>query len=73
MKQIEFDTELQDKPFLILPQEVAAQLPKSGHAKVFPHLTNVLSHCLIRLVALTVAAREHNRSGSKTSLVSGPH
>ena len=34
MKQIEFDTELQDKPFLILPQEVAAQLPKSGHAKV---------------------------------------
>jgi hypothetical protein len=34
MRQIEFDTELQDKPFLTLPQEVAAQLPKSDHAKV---------------------------------------
>ena len=34
MRQIEFDTELQDKPFLSVPQEVAAQLPKSGHAKV---------------------------------------
>jgi hypothetical protein len=34
MRQIEFDTELQDKPFLAVPQEVAAQLPKSGHAKV---------------------------------------
>jgi hypothetical protein len=34
MRQIEFDTELQDKPFLAVPQEVAARLPKSGHAKV---------------------------------------
>ena len=34
MRQIEFETELQDKPFLAVPQEVAAQLPKSGHAKV---------------------------------------
>jgi hypothetical protein len=34
MRQIEFDTELQDKPFLAVPPEVAAQLPKSGHAKV---------------------------------------
>ena len=34
MRQIEFDTELQDKPFLTVPQEVAAQLPKSGRAKV---------------------------------------
>jgi hypothetical protein len=34
MKHIEFDIELQDKPFLPVPQEVAAQLPKSGHAKV---------------------------------------
>jgi hypothetical protein len=34
MRQIEFDTELQDKPFLAVPQEVAAQLPKSGRAKV---------------------------------------
>jgi hypothetical protein len=34
MRQIEFDTELQGEPLLTLPQEVAAQLPKSGHAKV---------------------------------------
>jgi hypothetical protein len=34
MRQIEFDTELQDKPFLAVPPEVAAQLPKSGRAKV---------------------------------------
>jgi hypothetical protein len=34
MRQIEFDTELQDKPFLAMPEEVAAQLPKSGRAKV---------------------------------------
>jgi hypothetical protein len=34
MRQIEFDTELQDKPFLVVPREVAAQLPKSGRAKV---------------------------------------
>jgi hypothetical protein len=34
MRQIEFDTELQDKPFLTVPEEVAAQLPKFGHAKV---------------------------------------
>ena len=39
MKQIEFDIELQDKPFLPVPQEVAAQLPKSGHAKVILLLT----------------------------------
>jgi hypothetical protein len=34
VRQIEFDTELQDKPFLSVPQEVVAQLPKSGHAQV---------------------------------------
>ena len=34
MRQIEFETELQDKPFLTIPQDIAAQLPKSGHAKV---------------------------------------
>ena len=34
MRQIEFDTELQDKPCLTVPQEVAAQVPKSGHAKL---------------------------------------
>ena len=34
MRQIEFDTELQDKPFLAVPLEIAARLPKSGHAKV---------------------------------------
>jgi hypothetical protein len=34
MRQIEFDTELHGKAFLAIPQEVAAQLPKSGHAKV---------------------------------------
>ena len=34
MRKIEFETELQDKPFLTVPEEVAAQLPKSGHAKV---------------------------------------
>ena len=34
MRQIEFDTELKGRPFLAIPQEVAAQLPKSGHAKV---------------------------------------
>ena len=34
MRQIEFETELQDKPFLTVPQEFAAQLPNFGHAKV---------------------------------------
>ena len=38
MRQIEFEAELQDKPFLTAPQEVAAQLPKSGRAKVIPLL-----------------------------------
>ena len=34
MRQIEFDTELHDKPFIAVPQELAAQLLKSGHVKV---------------------------------------
>jgi hypothetical protein len=34
MKAIEFETELQGEPFLSIPQEIAAKLPKSGHAKV---------------------------------------
>lgn len=34
MRQIQFDTELQDKAFLTVPPEIAAQLPKSGHVKV---------------------------------------
>lgn len=34
MRPIEFETELQDQPFLSVPREAAAQLPKSGHARV---------------------------------------
>ena len=34
MKSIEFETELHGEPFLAIPQEIAAKLPKSGHAKV---------------------------------------
>lgn len=34
MRQIEFDTELHDKPFIAVPLEIAARLPKSGHVKV---------------------------------------
>jgi len=34
MKSIEFETELQGEPFLALPPEIAAQLPKTGHARV---------------------------------------
>jgi len=34
MKSIEFETELHGAAFLPIPQEIAAQLPKSGHAKV---------------------------------------
>jgi hypothetical protein len=34
MQPIEFETELQDTPFLRVPKEASARLPKSGHAKV---------------------------------------
>ena len=34
MRPIEFETELQGKPFLSIPEKVAAYLPKHGHAKV---------------------------------------
>ena len=34
MKSIEFQTELHGEAFLAIPKEIAAQLPKSGHAKV---------------------------------------
>ena len=34
MKSIEFETELHGEPFLSMPQEIAAQLPKTGHARV---------------------------------------
>ncbi|MFO0792082.1 MAG: hypothetical protein U0805_21680 [Pirellulales bacterium] len=34
MNPIQFETELQGEPALILPPEVLAQLPKSGRAKV---------------------------------------
>ena len=34
MKSIEFETELHGEPFLTIPQEIAAQLPKSGQAKI---------------------------------------
>ena len=39
MTAIEYETELQDQPFLAIPKEVAAQLPKSGHAKVIVLVT----------------------------------
>ncbi len=39
MRSIEFETELENKPFLTVPQEAAAQLPKSGHAKVIVLVT----------------------------------
>jgi hypothetical protein len=38
MKPIEFDTELQGNAFLSIPQEVAARLPKTGHAKVIVYV-----------------------------------
>jgi len=34
MKSIEFETELHGESFLTIPNEIAAQLPKAGHAKV---------------------------------------
>jgi len=34
MKPIEFDTELQGEAFLSIPKEIAARLPKRGHARV---------------------------------------
>lgn len=34
MRAIEFTTELSGSPALAIPQEVAAQLPKSGRARV---------------------------------------
>jgi len=34
MNMIEFETELDGKTYLTLPEKVASQLPKTGHAKV---------------------------------------
>lgn len=34
MKSIEFDTQLEGKSFLNIPQDVMARLPKAGHAKI---------------------------------------
>lgn len=34
MRPIEFETELEGKSFLTIPEEIAARLPKHGHAKV---------------------------------------
>ena len=34
MKSVVFEVELHGEPFLTVPQDAAAQLPKSGHAKV---------------------------------------
>ena len=34
MSPIEFETELEGKPFLHVPKDVADRLPKKGHAKV---------------------------------------
>ena len=34
MHAVEFTTELGNQPFVFIPQEVAAQLPKAGRARV---------------------------------------
>jgi hypothetical protein len=34
MRPIEFETDLEGKSFLNIPQAIADQLPKKGHAKV---------------------------------------
>lgn len=34
MRAIEFTTELGEKPVVAIPQEVAAQLPKTGQARI---------------------------------------
>jgi hypothetical protein len=34
MSAVEFVTELSDQPVVTIPEGVAAQLPKSGHARV---------------------------------------
>lgn len=34
MTMIEFETELDGKNYLTLPEKVASQLPKTGHAKI---------------------------------------
>jgi hypothetical protein len=34
MKAVEFTTELGDQPQVVIPHEVAAQLPKSGMARI---------------------------------------
>ena len=40
MKPIEFDTELRGDEFLDVPHDIAAQLPKSGHAKVIVYVND---------------------------------
>jgi hypothetical protein len=35
MRAVEFTTELGDQPVITIPQDVAAQLPKAGHARIF--------------------------------------
>ena len=34
MQAVEFDAELGDQPVVIIPEEVAAQLPKTGRARI---------------------------------------
>ncbi len=34
MHAVEFTTELSAQPFVAIPQAVAAQLPKAGHARI---------------------------------------
>ena len=34
MHAVEFTTELGEQPIVTIPQEVAAQLPKAGHARI---------------------------------------
>ena len=64
MRQIEFDTELQDKPFLSVPQEVAAQLPKSGRAKVIVLLTEDAEDDEWRAAAYEQFMRENSSEDS---------
>jgi hypothetical protein len=34
MQAVEFTTELGEQPVVTIPREIAAQLPKSGHARI---------------------------------------
>jgi hypothetical protein len=64
MRKIEFETELQDKPFLTVPEEVAAQLPKSGHAKVILLVTEDAEDGEWQAAAYEQFMREHSSEDS---------